>query len=190
MLTRLSAALGRIVEIETRLAELQPARAGCAAPEDSFDQALQAARVSAGRPQPTPRAPRTAGATGEFDAVISAAAQRHGVDADLVHAVIRAESNYRSGCRSTAGAMGLMQLMPGTARSLGVSDPWDPAQNVDGGVRYLRQQLDRFGEVDLALAAYNAGPGAVKRYDGVPPYRETQAYVKRVMQYLWERKSD
>lgn len=190
MLTRLSAALGRIVEIENRLAELQPARTDSVSPEASFDQALKAAQTVAGEPQPTAQARRKAPTTAELDALISAAAQRHGVDADLVHAVIRAESNYRPGCRSTAGAMGLMQLMPGTARALGVNDPWDPAQNIEGGVRYLRQQLDRFGEVDLALAAYNAGPGAVKRFEGVPPYRETQAYVKRVMQYLWEQKSD
>jgi soluble lytic murein transglycosylase-like protein len=123
-----------------------------------------------------------------FSALISQTAARYGVDEDLVHAVVQAESGYSPRSRSQCGAMGLMQLMPGTARALGVSDPWDPAQNLDGGVRYLRQQLDRFKDVDLAVAAYNAGPGAVQRHDGVPPYHETQGYVKRVMQTLWQRK--
>jgi len=124
-----------------------------------------------------------------YHAIIREAAEATGVSADLLHAVIRAESDYDPACRSHAGAMGLMQLMPGTARSLGVGDPWDPAQNVLGGARYLREQLDRFGDVSLALAAYNAGPGAVGRYGGVPPYAETQRYVERVQQYLQERVS-
>ena len=117
----------------------------------------------------------------------SRAAARHGVSADLIHAVIRAESDYDPRCTSSAGAMGLMQLMPGTARALGVTEPYDPAQNLDAGVRYLREQLDTFSDLPLALAAYNAGPNAVARYDGVPPYRETQAYVRRVAEYLAER---
>jgi hypothetical protein len=116
--------------------------------------------------------------------LIRQAAARYGLDENLVLAVARAESGFRPEAVSRAGALGVMQLMPGTARSLGVTDPLDPAQNIDGGARYLRQMLDRFGgDVEQALAGYNAGPGAVKRYDGVPPYRETQQYVQRVLDY-------
>lgn len=110
-------------------------------------------------------------------AAAARAAARHGVAPELVDAVIRQESGYHTRARSRAGALGLMQLMPATARTLGV-DPLDPEANLDGGVAYLRAMLDRFGgHVDLALAAYNAGPAAVERYGGVPPYRETRAYV-------------
>lgn len=122
-----------------------------------------------------------------YDGLIRTAAARCGLSADLVHAVVRAESDYDPDCVSSAGAMGLMQLMPGTARGLGVADAWDPAQNLLGGCRYLRAQLDRFGDLSLALAAYNAGPGAVSRHGGIPPYRETQGYVRRVLGYLAER---
>ena len=115
-----------------------------------------------------------------FADIVAAAAERHGVDPDLVHAVIAVESGYRATAQSPAGAQGLMQLMPGTQRDLGVSDAFDPRQNVDAGVAYLRRLTDEFGTV-LALAAYNAGPGAVRRYNGIPPYGQTRAYVHAVL---------
>jgi soluble lytic murein transglycosylase-like protein len=112
-----------------------------------------------------------------LEAAAATAASRHEIAAALVDTVARRESAYRPRAVSKAGAIGVMQLMPATARALGV-DPHDVAANIDGGSAYLRKQLDRFGgRIDLALAAYNAGPGAVARYGGVPPYRETQAYV-------------
>ena len=115
-----------------------------------------------------------------FADLVDTAARRHGVDPDLVHAVIAVESGYRASAQSQAGAQGLMQLMPGTQRDFGVSDAFDPRQNVDAGVAYLRRLADEFGTV-LALAAYNAGPGAVRRYNGIPPYDETRAYVRAVL---------
>ena len=119
-------------------------------------------------------------ATRPFADIVAAAAERHGVDPDLVHAVIAVESGYRASAQSPAGAQGLMQLMPGTQRDLGVSDAFDPRQNVDADVAYLRRLTDEFG-TELAIAAYNAGPGAVRRYNGIPPYAQTRAYVRAVL---------
>lgn len=117
-----------------------------------------------------------------FAALISTVAATHDVDVRLVHAVIEQESNYQARARSKKGARGLMQLMPATARGLGVDDPFDPAQNLDGGARFIRDMLRRYGgDAERALAAYNAGPGAVDRYGGIPPFAETQAYVPKVL---------
>lgn len=128
-------------------------------------------------PQPSP----ACYSTGQYDGIIATAAAEYGLDADLIHAVIRAESDYNPWCRATAGAEGLMQLMPQTAAGLGVTNPYDPEQNIRGGSRYLAIQVRQFGDLELALAAYNAGPGAVRQYGGVPPYNETQQYVGRVL---------
>jgi soluble lytic murein transglycosylase-like protein len=116
-----------------------------------------------------------------FGAEITAAAKKHGIDPALLAGLVKQESGFNPNAGSPAGARGLTQLMPGTAAGLGVSNVLDPVQNLDGGAKYLRQQLDAFGgDVTRALAAYNAGPGAVQRYGGVPPYAETQNYVRIV----------
>lgn len=123
--------------------------------------------------------------TESMDSIFEEASARYGVSVDLIKSVAKAESNFNTKAVSKAGAVGVMQLMPATARSLGVTDPYDARQNIMGGTKYLKENLDRFGgNVSLALAAYNAGPNSVQKYGGIPPYKETQNYVKTVLSYM------
>jgi len=132
---------------------------------------------------------RAAGSSGKYDldAIFDAAAIRFRLPVSLLKAVARAESSFRPDVTSKCGAMGIMQLMPYTATEMGVTDPFDPEQNIMGGSKCLRQLLDRFdGDVSLALAAYNAGANNVIKYGGIPPFNETQNYVKNVLKYMGE----
>lgn len=187
----------RIAEIQSKIDALVGSPVAAA----GFDQALTAASAtsgasSAGGPVAAAASTGTSapvssslggGSPSEFDPLIEAAASKHGLDPALLKALIRQESNFDPNAGSPAGAQGLTQLMPGTAASLGVTDVHDPAQAIEGGAKYLKQQLDTFGgDVEKALAAYNAGPGAVKKHGGIPPYAETQNYVRKVMGYAEE----
>lgn len=117
----------------------------------------------------------------EFDQAIAKAARTHGIDRKVLETLLLTESGFRHNAVSSKGAMGLGQLMPGTAAELGVSDPFDPEENIDAAAYYLSKMLERFGSLKLALAAYNAGPDAVEKYRGVPPYKETRAFVEKIM---------
>ncbi len=175
------AVAARVRELQGMIAQSQqesggaPATEASAAPTSpSFANALQLATTSS----------PSASSGGNYDALIEQAAARNGVDPAILHGLIQQESNFDPSAESSAGAAGLTQLMPGTASSLGVANPLDPAESIEGGARYLAQMLSDFGgNTADALAAYNAGPGAVKQYGGVPPYAETQAYVQKVLGY-------
>lgn len=184
--TAAMARIGQLEQLVDQLRGIPPSSQ--AAPSASFADALQSATSSspvataASAALATPAA--APGAATPYDGLIAASAQRNGVDPSLLKALIRQESGFDANARSGAGAVGLTQLMPSTAAGLGVGDPTDPSQAIEGGARYLREQLDAFGGDEAkALAAYNAGPGAVRQFGGVPPYAETQAYVQHVLAY-------
>jgi soluble lytic murein transglycosylase-like protein len=181
------AAVARVGEIQALLAQAGLAPPATQAPATSFQTQLQAASGPGTLDGPASPAQGGGPVDGQFSELINGAAQKYGLDPALLKALIRQESNFNPSAKSPAGASGLTQLMPGTAAALGVSNPLDPAQAIDGGAKYLSQQLKAFdGDVRKALAAYNAGPGAVQRYGGVPPYAETQNYVRSVMGFADE----
>jgi soluble lytic murein transglycosylase-like protein len=189
-----------IAAVQSRVAELQSLISQAQAPAATAFASTLASATAAGTgaaalssplattaTTPTTASPTSATGTSAlpsgtpFASEITAAAQRHGIDPALLAGLIKQESGFNANARSGAGAVGLTQLMPATAAGLGVSDPTDPAQSIEGGAKYLADQLKRFGgDVARALAAYNAGPGAVERFGGVPPYAETQNYVRSV----------
>jgi soluble lytic murein transglycosylase-like protein len=163
--------------------------AGVPGQSTSFAAALQAATTADAAPAAPIGTQSTAdlggtGSTSQYDPLIEQAAARYGIDPAVLHGLIQQESGFDPEAQSSAGAAGLTQLMPGTASSLGVANPLNPAESIEGGARYLSQMMSRFGgNTEDALAAYNAGPGAVQQYGGVPPYAETQSYVQKVLGY-------
>lgn len=165
-LSSLQLTLQRIEEIRERFEPKSIPAEG--ASNGDFGLALQDAMNAT----PTPE---------DLEGIIQEQGNLQGVDPNLLKAVIKTESNFRSNAQSGVGAQGLMQLMPGTARGLGVTDSFDPEQNITGGTRYLKGLLNKYQSVPKALAAYNAGPGAVDKYNGIPPYAETTQYVKKVL---------
>ncbi len=184
------AVVARVAELQSLIGGRQPAapqpQAAAFASQLATATTATAAAPAAATASVAVGAPAAAGASQlpagtPYGAEITAAAQRHGVDPALLAGLVKQESGFDPAAASPAGARGLTQLMPATAAGLGVTNPLDPAQALEGGAKYLREQLDRFGgDVARALAAYNAGPGAVQRFGGVPPYAETQNYVRIV----------
>jgi soluble lytic murein transglycosylase-like protein len=136
------------------------------------------------RPKPT-----ASHSTSQYDHLIADASKRYGVSIPLLKAIIRAESGFDPKAVSRKGAMGLMQIMPDNFKLLGIQDPFDPWQNIDAGTRYFKQMYERFGKVSLSLAAYNAGPSAVDYYKTIPPYEETEDYVRKVLLYYYNYKN-
>jgi cell wall-associated NlpC family hydrolase len=187
-------ALATITQVQARLQSLQPALSPSIAAEAPEARGFAGTLGQALSAQATTAAAQTPGAgSGEtaYDGMIVQAATEQGIDPALLKALVRAESGFNPNAVSSSGAQGLAQLMPATGRGLGVTDPFDPQQSLNAGARYLANALRQFGgDPSLALAAYNAGPGAVQRYGGIPPFAETQAYVPRVLSYMQQYKAE
>ena len=170
-LSSLNVTLQRIGTIEN---QIQSLASFAQRPDADFQKILESSVQKSKNP--------TSESRSEIDNLISKYADKNGLDEDFVKAVINQESGFNPNATSHCGAMGLMQLMPSTAQGLGVKDAYNPEQNIEGGTKYLKGLMDRFdNDKSLALAAYNAGPNAVKKYGGIPPYAETQNYVKKVL---------
>jgi soluble lytic murein transglycosylase-like protein len=170
-----------LAAVRSRIDEIQSGPTSWA----TFDGMVAAAlrRPNAGPAPDSARVPRS-----EIDRLVKINSLQYNVDPKLIESIIAKESGFDSNATSTVGALGLMQLMPETAAGLGVSDAYDAAQNIRAGTRYIRKLLDRFGSIELAVAGYNAGPDAVRKYGGVPPYAETQSYVRSVLA-IYSRRS-
>jgi soluble lytic murein transglycosylase-like protein len=183
------AVVSRVSEIEAMIAAANGGSPSPAATSGaSFDQQLADA---SGAQAATAATASVGSGNVPYERLIDSAASRYGIDPAVLKGLIKQESGFNPNAGSPAGAQGLTQLMPGTAASLGVSDMHDPAQAIDAGAHYLRMQLDRFGgDYSKALAAYNAGPGAVQRFGGIPPYSETRNYVQNVLAFAAQYRQD
>lgn len=186
-ISSVNATLKRIEEIEKNLNQVL----GIKEPEkNSFEDILNN-KINQDEDEPEEnifRSSRARAPKQEILNLIEKYAKKYNLDKGLISAVIRAESGFNSNAVSRVGAMGLMQLMPGTARGLGVTNAFDPEQNIAGGTKYLKNLINKYDSVKLGLAAYNAGSGAVQKYGGVPPYKETQNYVKRILNDYYREK--
>ncbi len=188
-------AMNRLQELRARAEELRPSEPEAAFPDAATSHTGLSGTIGGGG-SAKPLNPFGPGVSveglsspGQLKPMIDKAAAQAGLDPSLLDALVSAESSYNPLARSSAGAMGLTQLMPGTAKSLGVTNPFDPYQNLTGGANYLSQMIKKYnGDIGLALAAYNAGPNAVDRHGGIPPYSETRNYVQKILATYEARK--
>lgn len=188
MASQLYKSLEKVLELQFKGEQTEKVDLNESLPQRSYLKVKPAEPANIKIPKVPPVANEIKVSKGEYDSIIKQVAEKYKLNPMLVAAVIKAESNGDPKAVSTAGAKGLMQLIDSTASDMGVGDVFNPRENIEGGVKYLRQMINRFGDIKKALAAYNAGPEAVKRYEGVPPYRETINYVEKVLKSLGGQK--